>query len=144
VLEKKLKHLGMLQVIIQRMTTNSFLLKGWSVILVSAIFALASGPVKFHLVYLAYLPAVMFWILDGFFLHQERLFRKLYDKVRNANEEAIDFSIDTTPVTNQVASWPSVMFSLTLFIFHGAIVLTITLVWLVPLLCRFVARIGNQ
>jgi len=143
-MEKKLKHLEMLQGIIQRMATNSFTLKGWNVVLVSAIFALASGPVKFHLVYLAYLPAIMFWILDGYFLRQERLFRKFYDKVRNTSEEAIDFSMDTTPVASQVASWPRVMFSRTLFLFHGAIVLTITLVWLVPFLCRFIVQIRNQ
>ena len=143
-MEKKLKHLEMLQSIIQRMATNSFTLKGWNVVLVSAIFALASSPIKHHLVYLTYLPAIMFWILDGYFLHQERLFRKLYDYVRNTNEEAIDFSMDTRPVASQVSSWPCVMFSKTLFLFHGAIVLAITLVWLVPLLYRFVVRIGNQ
>ncbi len=143
-MEKKIRHLEMLQAIIQRMATNSFTLKGWNVILVSAIFALASGPVKFHLVYVAYLPAFMFWILDGYFLHQERLFRKLYDKVRNTAEDAIDFSMDTTPVSDQVVSWPCVMISKTLFLFHGAIVLTITLAWLVPVLCRFIVRIGNQ
>jgi hypothetical protein len=143
-MEKKLKHLEMLQGVIQRMATNSFTLKGWNVVLVSAIFALASGRMKFRLVFLAYLPAIMFWILDGYFLRQERLFRKLYDKVRSTSEEAIDFSMDTTPVASQVASWPSVMFSRTLFLFHGAIVLTITLVWLVPLLCRLIVQIGNR
>jgi len=143
-MENKLKHLEMLQGIIQRMATNSFMLKGWNVVLVSAIFALASSPVKHHLVFIAYLPAFMFWLLDGYFLRQERLFRKLYDKVRVTSEDMIDFSMDTTPVAGQVASWPRVMFSRTLFLFHGAIVLTITLVWLVMLLShQFITHIGN-
>ena len=40
-LEDKYKHLEMIQNIIQRMATNSFMLKGWAVTLIVAIFALA-------------------------------------------------------------------------------------------------------
>lgn len=132
VMDKKIKHLEMLQAIIQRKADNSFMLKGWNVILVSAMFALAVDSSKDRLVFLAYLPAFVFWLLDGYFLHQERLFRKLYDKVRETGEEAIDFSMNTAPVADQVSSWPRVMFSRTLLLFHGAIVLTITLIWLIP------------
>ena len=139
-MEKKIKHLEMLQAIIQRMASNSFTLKGWSVVLVSAIFALASSAGKSHIVFIAYLPAIVFWLLDGYFLHQEKLFRKLYDKVRGTSEDEIDFSMNTAPVASQVASWFRVMFSRTLYLFHGAIILTITLVWLVPVVCRFFAQ----
>jgi len=142
-MDKKIKHLEMLQTIIQRMAGNSFMLKGWSVILVSALFALAVDASKSRLVFLAYLPAFVFWLLDGYFLYQERMFRKLYDKVRETSEDAIDFSMNTAPVAGQVASWLRVMFSRTLFLFHGAIILTISLVWLVPLLIRIVAGGGN-
>lgn len=135
-MDKKIKHLEMLQSIIQRIAGNSFMLKGWNVILVSAIFALSVDVSKSHLVFLAYLPALAFWFLDGYFLHQERLFRKLYDKVSVTSEEDIDFSMNTLPVQNQVASWPRVVFSMTLCLFHGAVVLTITFVWLFPVLCR--------
>ncbi len=128
-----MKHLEMLQAIIQRMAGNSFMLKGWNVLLVSAILALAVDSSKACLVFLAYMPAFVFWILDGYFLHQERLFRKLYDKVRETGEDAMDFSMDTAPVVDQVSSWPCVMLSRTLLLFHGVVVLTITLAWLVPL-----------
>lgn len=129
----------MLLVIIQRMASNSFMLKGWNVVLVSAIFALASDASKFILIFLAYLPSLTFWVLDGYFLHQERLFRKLYDEVREKGEEVIDFSMNTSPVAGQVASWPRVMFSRTLCLFHGAIVLMITL----AVLYRFFAQVGK-
>lgn len=142
-MDKKIKHLEMLQTIIQRMASNSFSLKGWNVVLVSAIFALAGGAAKTHLVFLAYLPAIIFWMLDGFFLHQERLFRKLYDKVRTSDEDRVDFSMDTRPVAGEVFSWPRVTFSRTLCLFHGAIVLTITLLWLIPVVCRYVAQGGK-
>ena len=38
-MENKLKHLQMIQGIINRMASNSFALKGWSVTLVAGIFA---------------------------------------------------------------------------------------------------------
>ncbi len=41
-MEAKLKHLEMIQGVVNRMASNSFQLKGWSVVLVSALFALAA------------------------------------------------------------------------------------------------------
>ena len=78
----KIKHLEMIQGIVNRLAQNSFQLKGWSVILVSAMFALAANNTNNIFIYLAYFPAFAFWILDGYFLWQERLYRKLYDHVR--------------------------------------------------------------
>ena len=41
-MEKKLKHLEFIQNVILRMNNNSFLIKGWAITLISALFALAS------------------------------------------------------------------------------------------------------
>ena len=132
-MEKKLKHLELIQAIITRMANNSFLLKGWSVVLVSALFALSAKDQNLYFIYLAYFPAIAFWILDGYFLWQEKLFRKLYDAVRIKNEENIDFSMNIAPHLNEVASWIKVTSSNTLFIFHGAIVGTILLVMILKI-----------
>lgn len=132
-MEKKLKHLEMLQNIIDRMADNSFSLKGWSVVLVSALFALAASDSNTHFVYLAYLPSIMFWILDGYFLWQERLFRKLYDRVRTASESEIDFSMDTSSVRGEVSSWIGTMFSRTLLIYHGAILGVVVVITVITL-----------
>ena len=40
-MEKKLKHLELVQGVISRMANNSFMLKGWAVTLVAGIFVLA-------------------------------------------------------------------------------------------------------
>lgn len=127
-MEAKLKHLDMIQGVINRMANNSFLLKGWSVVLVSALFALAAKDSNKLYIYLAYFPTIAFWVLDGYFLWQEKLYRKLYDKVRNTDDSKIDFSMDTSSLTKQVSTWSEVVFSKTLSIFHGVIVLTILLV----------------
>lgn len=129
----KQAHLEMILGVVNRLSHNSFLLKGWSVVLVSAMFALAAKDSQLLFIYLAYFPAVSFWCLDGYFLRQEKLFRKLFDKVRERSDETIDFSMDTSGITNEVEPWTSVMFSRTLFAFHGVIILSIILVTLISL-----------
>ena len=78
--DDKAIHLGMIQVVITRMGANSFVIKGWNVTLASALLALSvkDGTPRFVLV--AFLPAIVFWILDAYYLRQERLFRKLYEE----------------------------------------------------------------
>ncbi len=132
-MENKRSHLEMIQGIVNRLSHNSFLLKGWSVILVSGMFALAAKDTKLLFIYLAYFPAISFWGLDGYFLRQERLFRALYDYVRNIEEDKIDFSMNTTIVKDSVDSWFSVTFSKTLLVFHGVILMTIILVMFLSL-----------
>lgn len=78
--ENKLKHLEMIQGIINRMASNSFALKGWAVTLVAGIFALASKETDKIYFLIAYAPIAFFWFLDSFYLLQERLFRSLYGK----------------------------------------------------------------
>jgi len=83
-------------------------------------------------VYLAYLPAVTFWGLDGYFLWQERLFRGLYDKVRVGSEAAVDFSMKTTRTEKWFESWAGAALSATLIAFHGAVVVSILVAMLLP------------
>lgn len=129
--ENKLKHLEMIQNIINRMASNSFLVKGWCITLVSAVFVLSGKDANTMFIAVAFFPLLMFWILDAYFLRQERLFRKLYDKVRNTDESSIDFSMNTAPFTAEVASWLAVAFSQTFLLFYGAIVVAILLAVLI-------------
>lgn len=118
-MENKLKHLEFLQGVINRLANNSFMLKGWSVIIVSALFVLDFKNTDSKILYLTLLPIIAFWVLDGYFLWQERLYRKLYNKVREFKEEEINFSMDVSSVKGQVSSWCKTIFSKTLLIFHG-------------------------
>lgn len=115
----------MIQGVINRMAQNSFMLKGWNIVIVSALFAFSFKGSQLPFVYIALFPSIVFWGLDGYFLRQERLFRKLYDHVRALKENEIDFSMNTGKVKNQVDSWLSVTLSKTLLAFHGAIFSTI-------------------
>lgn len=81
-------HLQMIQDVITRMANNSFLLKGWAVTLVAGLFALgAASQGASWLGFVALGPPLAFWFLDAYYLQQERLFRKVYDKVRTSSED---------------------------------------------------------
>ena len=72
----------------------------------------------------------MFWGLDGFFLRQEQLYRKLYDHVRVQNDENIDFSMAPASLGSELSSkdkptWIKATFSKTLVPFHGVLLLSI-------------------
>lgn len=117
-MEKKLKHLEMIQNIVNRMASSSFFLKGWTVIFVAAVLGFALKDSKPPYVWMAAIPALSFWGLDGFYLRQEKLFRKLYDKVRGLRYEEIDFSMDTSQVEKEVKNWFCVCFSKTIGWFY--------------------------
>ena len=127
-METKTKHLEMIQGVINRLSTNSFLLKGWSVVLVSALFALSVGDSNPAFIFLAYLPAFGLWGLDGYFLWEEKKFRALYNSVRKKDESDIDFSMDTAVVAGQAGSWAEATISKTLFPFHGVLIVAIVVV----------------
>lgn len=130
----KLKHLEIIQGVINRLSTNSFLLKGWSVVLVSALFALSASDKNYAFVFLAYFPAIVFWGLDGFFLWQEQLYRALYNHVRLLKEEEVDFSMNTTPFkTANGPSWPAATLSKTLIAFHGVLIGAVLIVTILVL-----------
>ncbi len=133
-MESKLKHLEMIQGVINRMASNSFLLKGWSVTLISALFALAAKDTNQLFIYLAYFPCVAFWSLDGFFLWQEKMYRKLYQEVTQKPESDIDFNLNAVKYKDDVESWFSVCFSTTLKMFHGVIFGVIVLIMLIIVL----------
>ena len=95
-MENKLKHLELVQAVINRMASNSFMLKGWAVTLVAGIFALAGKDTDKLYFLVAYIPVIAFWGVDAYYLLQEKLYRALYDKVRKTEEKDIDFSLKAT------------------------------------------------
>jgi hypothetical protein len=128
--EDQRKHLELIQAVITRMAGNSFLIRGWSVTLVSALFALAAKDAERAFVVVSYFPCIMFWWLDAYYLSQERKFRSLYEAARKAPNS--DFSMSTKATEQPRDSWSSAFFSKTMLIFHGAILAVISLVmwWL--------------
>lgn len=98
-MENILKYLELIQSVINRMASNSFMLKGWAVTLVAGIFALAGKDTDKLYFLVAYIPVIAFWGLDAYYLLQERMYRALYEKISKMEEKDIDFSLKATTET---------------------------------------------
>ena len=76
--EFMLKEIEIIQDIIKRMASNSFAIKRWTIALVIITLLLKGSKYQ---VLLAFIPILVFWFLDAYFLWQERLYRRLYNWV---------------------------------------------------------------
>ncbi len=72
-------HLGILQNVIQRMSSNSSACKAWCVTLVSAILVIVADKGKPEYTYIAFVPTVLFAALDAYYLALEKAFRNSYN-----------------------------------------------------------------
>ncbi len=120
-----MKEIETLQSIINRMSSNSFLIKGWTITLVVATLLLKGSEEQ---VGIAFIPLLVFWFLDAYFLWQERLYRQLYNWVitNRLNTEDHLFDMNAYRFKDDVGSRFKIMFSITLLWFYGSIaVLTI-------------------
>lgn len=126
--ENKIKHLEFIQLTITRMNVNSFLLKGWTVTLVSALFVLSGKDANINYVLISYIVIPVFWILDGFYIGVERQYRELYNDVAKKKEIDIDFDMNAKKFAKGNKSWLGGIFSMTLLIFYGVCILTTLIV----------------
>lgn len=72
-------HLGILQGVIERMSSNSSSAKGWCITLVSAILVVVADKGKPKFALLAFIPTVLFLSLDAYYLAMEKGFRNAYN-----------------------------------------------------------------
>lgn len=93
-MNNKIKHLEMIQSIINRMAGNLFFLKGWAISIIAALLALFAKDLNQKYSLIAIFLLIIFWTMDGFFLSQERLFRDLYEDVAKRKEAKVNFSMD--------------------------------------------------
>ena len=129
--ENKLKHLDFIQSIITRMNANSFLIKGWSVTLVAAILALAAENANIKYAVVAYIPVVIFWLLDGLFIAQEKQYRELYKEVALKSDAQIDFNMDASNWNKDDRTWARGVLTKALWPFHGALLAVVCIVMFV-------------
>lgn len=127
-IEKKIKHLELIQDVIKRMANNSFMLKSWAVTLIAGIFVLADKDAESLYFGIAFIPVIAFWFLDAYYLLQEGLYRMLYERVLQTDEDKIDFSLKITALESESEKncfW-SCLISKTEAGFYGALLLVCT------------------
>ena len=127
-MESKLKHLELIQGVINRMASNSFRLKEWTVVLVSAILIFAAREDSGEAALIGLLPAAVFWGLDAYFLRRERLYRALYDHVRMLEPHEIDLGMDTDMFAGKKLRWHRSLISRTLLPYYLAVAIAVVAV----------------
>ena len=124
--EYMLKEIEIIQDIIKRMAFNSFMIKGWAITLVVVALLLKGTESQ---VWITFIPLLVFWFLDAYFLWQERMYRKLYEWVisnRMKTDEHL-FDMNAYRFKDTVQSRIRIMFSVTLGWFYGSIAILIVI-----------------
>ena len=110
------------QDIISRMANNSFLIKGWAVTLVVA--SLLLKGIYYHY-FIAFIPWIIFWIYDAYFLRLEKLYRELFDWLIANRLTSDELFLDVSKKSvesrfgKKVKSTVKLMFSTVLIVFYG-------------------------
>lgn len=114
------------------MADHSFSLKGWAVALSTALFAAILALTKHtpsHADFsIVYVPIAMFWLVDAYYLSPERLYRRLYDHVRQQPGDETDFAMDTQILGTPGPVWLRAILSRTTWMFYVALLVAITVI----------------
>lgn len=136
------KELDLIQAVVSRMAANSFQLKTWAIGLTGGILAIAKDGLFKESAENWYIPMLVlvilfaFWYLDAYFLGQERLFRKIYERAVEdptcQNRKRYDLK-PTPEILAKIDSNLSIMGSVTLRWFYGIpfVLGAVLLIWLV-------------
>lgn len=124
------KEVELVQNVIDRMGNNSFLVKGAAITLVAASL-LVEG--KLYDSFVAFLPWLVFWYLDAYFLRVERLYRRLYVWLTTNRLTSEEFLLDLDRRNlekrfgKDIDCLQQTMFSKTLIAFYGLLLIMIIL-----------------
>ncbi|MDX1956926.1 MAG: hypothetical protein SFU98_00035 [Leptospiraceae bacterium] len=115
------KEIDLIQDVIKRMASNSFLIKGWMITIVTGVIAFGKDGINIERLILGLVPLLTFWILDAYFLQQERLFRKLYEWViiERPKSNHLQFDMKVNRFSDKVDGKIKIMFSSTFLVFYG-------------------------
>ncbi|MEV6566571.1 hypothetical protein [Streptomyces kronopolitis] len=126
----EVKHLEFLQAVIARHANTSFLVKSWAMTVSGAFIAVATRGPSWKTAAVAVALAAGFWLLDSYYLRQERRFRTLYEKVAG-HAQLPPFTMDAEQYGGPVP-WREVALSRTMLLSYGVLVAldTMTVVFL--------------
>lgn len=125
------KEIDIIQNCINRMASNSFLIKGWFITLILGFITFGYEKLNFIiLIIISLVISVLCWISDTFFLQLERKYRRKYNWVIENRNSNSNFLYNLNP--NESGMWlpnPStkiefwdVFFSKTLIFLYGTVI----------------------
>ncbi|MCL7490235.1 MULTISPECIES: hypothetical protein [Streptomyces] len=119
---EEVKHLEFLQTVIARHANTSFVVKSWAMTVSGAFIAVATRGPSWKTVVVALGLAAGFWLLDSYYLGQERRFRTLYEKVADRRTPQVPpFTMDAEQYGDRVP-WRGVALSRTMLLSYGVLV----------------------
>ncbi|PKQ46074.1 hypothetical protein [Confluentibacter flavum] len=101
--ETTIKHLELIHNVINRLSHKSFLVKSWSITAITALIAFGIDKEDYRIFLIGFPITIIFWYLDSQYLWLEKVFRKLYDGVRN--KEVKSMSMDISDYKIKVNKW---------------------------------------
>lgn len=122
ILQARIAHLGFIQGVINRMGLNSFVAKGWTATMMAAVFSLSERANDARFIVISLVAVAVSWLLDAFFLHQEKLYRAHYKKVATGEIDSHDFAMSTSGLRGEVDNEFRVFFSTTLLLYYGVLI----------------------
>jgi len=118
------EYFNMIQRVITRLAQNSFQIKAWSATIFTAILVVTFSFINILIFIVLLIVMTLFWYLDSYYLKQERLFRRLYnkkvgeynEKIKRTNIKIFDMNIEDFKSDEQKVS--RIMFSVSEFCFY--------------------------
>ena len=112
----RIKHMEMIPAVVARLAGNSFLVKGWAITLTGVLAGFGLDRDDWRLAAAAFVPILIFWALDAYYLRAERLFRELYNHVRKPDTTVEPFFLGATSKefaegAGDAAKWPVFRFA---------------------------------
>ena len=124
--ETKSKHIDIIQSTISRMAQNSFIVKGWAVTILIGLFVFLQKNESKSNLFIYITPILFFWVLDSYYLWQERLFRKLYNKIIDDLTSESDLSMDTSTFKENYSFFRT-LFSVSELLSYGVLLVLVIL-----------------
>ena len=122
------QYFTIIQDVINRMAQNTFLIKAWTITLITAILVLTFSIVNSLIFGVLLAITVIFWVLDSYYLKLERIYRRLYKtKVEEYNDNQKRksmklFDMDYEPYKILEQKLPRIMVSKTEILFYLPVV----------------------
>lgn len=136
------KEIDIIQNCINRMASNSFLIKGWFITLILGLITFGYEKLNFKLlITISLIITILCWISDAFFLQLEKKYIKKYNWIIKNRSTALDFQYNLNP--NESRMWDNddgikieflkIFLSKTLVFLYGTIALILIVILLVSL-----------
>lgn len=107
-MEPKIRHLEMIRGAINNASDNSLRIKGFAMLLLAGTVALlfrfsdGAGAIPFLFGLLLILIVLFLFLLDLYFIRQADVYRILYNRVRRAPVEDVDFSMEDDQIREEL------------------------------------------